>query len=236
MENLSPAPGKKILLYGVLILLIYLFAISIFGGNILLHLFGAKEITAGILFSSRLLFWSSLLLVFVYAKKVEHQKLLIWEERKYQFWQYLVSFIAIIFALVIGLIVIAVIFLKLGLIKESDKFKQLLEIFKVNQWLIFFTAGTAGIVEELTFRGYIQPRLTILTKSPAIAIIISSVLFGLLHFGYGTVMQMVGPFFIGFIFAIYYYNFRNIKILIFCHILWDVMAIYLQMFMPHLKK
>jgi membrane protease YdiL (CAAX protease family) len=111
----------------------------------------------------------------------------------------------------------------------------MLVILRENHWLIFLTALTAGIVEELTFRGYLLPRMVSIFKSPAMGIIVSSVIFGLIHFGYGTVMQLVGPFFIGFILALYYYKYRNIKVIIFVHVVWDVMAIYLKIWAENMK-
>ncbi|MDQ3108463.1 MAG: CPBP family intramembrane metalloprotease [Bacteroidota bacterium] len=221
-------PKKTTLLIGIAILLATQFAFTLFGGSALLYLFNVKEIDATVFAASRVLFWISLVVIFIYARKAEKQKLLAWEERKLQFWEYLVSVMAIFFALIVGLIIIGGLLINFGFEKESPKFLRMLGIFRENHLLIFLTAFTAGIVEELTFRGYLLPRMTILLKNPALAIFISSVLFGLLHFGYGTVMQLVGPFFIGLIFAIYYYNFRNIKVLIFCHIVWDLMAIYLN--------
>jgi membrane protease YdiL (CAAX protease family) len=216
-------------------LLATLFALAFFGGTMLLHLFGVEKMNVDVLFASRILFWSPLLVIFFYARKVEKQKLLIWEERKLAWWEYIISFIAIYVTLVIGVIIIGLILYMLGLQKESDKFVKMLAIFREHQWLIFVTSFTAGVVEELTFRGYLLPRLHALVKSPAVAILLSSVLFGLVHFGYGTIVQVVAPFFIGFVFALYYYKFRNIKILIVCHILWDIMAIYLKLFAESLK-
>lgn len=222
-------PKKSTLLLGITLLLATFFAIAFLGGPLLFKIFGVTQTNPTVIFASRVLFWLPLLIIFIYALKVEKQKLLIWQERRMEFWEYLVSVIAIFVALLIGLGIIGTILKLLNLHTESDKFLKMLEIFRANQWLIFITAFTAGIVEELTFRGYLMPRMIALFKSPAVAIILSSVLFGLLHFGYGTVIQIIGPFFIGFIFALYYYKFRNIKVLIFCHVAWDLMAIYLKM-------
>ncbi|MEO5644212.1 MAG: CPBP family intramembrane glutamic endopeptidase [Bacteroidia bacterium] len=235
MELILPAPKKWTQLFGILLLLVFLFSLTIFAGNALLSFYKVKELNATVFFSSRILFWLPLLFIFIYARKAEGQKLLIWEEKKLLFWEYLVSAIAIFFALFIGLLIIIAVLLQFGLERESSKFLKMLVIFRENPLLIFLTAATAGIVEELTFRGYMLPRMVNLFKSPALGIIFSSLLFGLLHFSYGTVIQVVGPFFIGFIFALYYYKFRNIKILIICHFLWDVMAIYLQLLAQDIK-
>ncbi|MGK4568498.1 CPBP family glutamic-type intramembrane protease [Flavobacterium sp. 3HN19-14] len=36
------------------------------------------------------------------------------------------------------------------------------------------------------------------------------------------------PFIIGTVFAVYYWKFRNIKILMICHFLWDFILLYMQ--------
>ncbi|CAN5339796.1 hypothetical protein BH09BAC5_BH09BAC5_29240 [soil metagenome] len=229
MEISNNLPKKSVLLTGILLLLILIFLITVFGGRLTSFILGESKIEAGVMYGTRILFWSSLLFIFLFSRKIEKQDLLIWDERKLVFWQILVSCMAIFFALIIGLGIIGVVLMKIGFVKESAKFNEILTIFRLHPFLIFFTAGTAGFVEELTFRGYLLPRMTIIFKSPLIAILLTSVLFGLMHFGYGTVFQVVGPFFIGLIFAIYYYYFRNIKVIILCHILWDLIAIYLQL-------
>lgn len=231
METLPVAPKKQTLLLGVVLLLLLLFTFAFFGGTAFKLITGASELNATIFWCTRLLFWTSMLFIFYFATKVEKQKVLIWEEKKYKFWEYLVSVIAIYFTLVISLGIISVILLKIGFEKESTKFNEMMVIFEQNNALIFFTAITAGIVEEFTFRGYLLPRMAILFKSPLLAVFVSSALFGLMHFGYGTVFQLVGPFVIGFVFAIYYWKFRNIKVIIFCHIFWDLMAIYLKIWL-----
>src|SRR6187551_1213096 len=194
METIPATPKKSTLLIGILLLLAILFAFVVFSGKALALIYNVKEVNATLLFTSRIIFWMSLLFIFVYARKTEKQNILIWEERKYQFWQYLVSVIAIFVTLFIVLLIVGGICFKLGLQKESEKFHQMLVIFKNNPFLIFLTAATAGVVEELTFRAYLLPRMAILFKSPVIAIIVSSVFFGLLHFSYGTLFQVIGTF------------------------------------------
>lgn len=88
-----------------------------------------------------------------------------------------------------------------------------------------FTALTAGVTEEFIFRGYLQPRLTVIFKNPYAAIILSSLLFGLLHFKYGTLANVIGPIFIGLIFSLYYWKYRNLTVLILCHFLWDLISL-----------
>ncbi len=50
-------------------------------------------------------------------------------------------------------------------------------------WIL--TSITAGICEELAFRGYVQQQFRVLTGSVAIAVLAQGVLFGLFHFYQG---------------------------------------------------
>lgn len=175
---------------------------------------------------TRILSWVCLLLLIIYARKVEKQKLLLYAEKNYNILLFILSMIGIFAALFAGLFFIVRILMAAGLSKESVRLNEMLEMFRANNFLLIFTCLTAGVVEELTFRGYLMPRLEILFKSPVAAVFVSSILFGLLHFGYGTWAQIIAPFFIGLVFAYYYWEFRNIKVVIVCHILWDLLAIY----------
>jgi membrane protease YdiL (CAAX protease family) len=101
-------------------------------------------------------------------------------------------------------------------------------LLKKNNLLLLFTVFTAGITEELINRGYIHSRLEALTNNKNVAITASSLLFGILHYTYGNFYQIIGPFVIGLVFAFYYSKYRNIKILIICHILWNLMALLIK--------
>ncbi len=125
------------------------------------------------------------------------------------------------------MVIIQAILTATGLNKQSKTLNGIAIILRANMPLLIFTALTAGVVEELIMRGYIQPRLEIIFKNPYAAIIVSSLLFGLLHYKYGTIANVIGPVFIGFVFAIYYWKFRNIKVIIICHFLWDVASLLL---------
>lgn len=107
----------------------------------------------------------------------------------------------------------------------SPKLLGIKSMLQGSKSLLLFVALTAGITEEIIFRGYIQPRLETILKSPYLSILITSTLFGLLHYGYGTINNIIGPLFIGLIFSIHYWKFRNIKVLIICHILIDTIAL-----------
>lgn len=230
MENNLQAVSKSKLLIGVLLLVGVSFAIILLGAPLLSVLFGWKKLNSVFFLATRFLFWGCLLMIWQYAIRVEKQPLLMWDEKNYSWWKTVISIISVFVVTIGGLTIITAILLKLGFSSDSVKFDRILVLFKNNYFILFFTALTAGIVEELTFRGYLLPRLTILVKSPTISILFSSVLFGLMHYSYGTIFQVAGPFFIGLVFAFYYYEFRNIKIIIFCHFLWDVSAIMINIY------
>jgi membrane protease YdiL (CAAX protease family) len=110
--------------------------------------------------------------------------------------------------------------------EKSNQVVQLTEIFRHNKFALIFSAFTAGFTEELIFRGYLLPRFEIIFKNSYVAVFISSLLFALMHFGYGTIINAIAPFIIGAIFAIHYLKYRNIVFLIIFHFLWDMLAFY----------
>jgi CAAX protease family protein len=215
----------KLYLIGILSILVLLFLISLTGFPFFLNMLGLPAMTSTLFFISRMLYWLSLLLLWLYAIKVEKENLLIWKERKYSFLIYLLFVIAIYVILFAGALIIQTLLSFTRFSSNSNILHQIINILKKNKILLVFTALTAGVVEELIMRGYIQPRLEILSRSPYAAMIISSLLFGLLHYKYGTLINVVGPVFIGLVFAFYYWKYRNIKVLIITHFLWDLISL-----------
>jgi uncharacterized protein len=218
---------RRQIIVGITGTVLLLFFISLIGSQSFLDLLGLQKINGTVFFISRLLYWTCLLLLFLYSIKIEKQHLLIWEERKYKLLRYVISMLAIFAVLLLGGIVIHILLFFAGLNQKSEKLLELVTLLKNNRLLLVFTALTAGIVEELIFRGYMLPRMVLLFKIPASAIAVSSLLFGLMHYRYGTVFNVVGPVFIGTVFAFYYWKFRNIKLLIACHFLWDLVSLLL---------
>jgi membrane protease YdiL (CAAX protease family) len=163
-------------------------------------------------------------LLWLFSNKLEKQNLLIWQEKRYKFSTYIISIILIYVVLFIGLIFINSFLFLLGSNKPSTKLLEFAAILRGNKFLLIFTALTAGVVEELIFRGYLQPRLELIFKNPYLAIIISSILFGALHYRYGTVINVIVPFFIGLVFSYYYWKYRNITVIIITHFLWDLIS------------
>lgn len=58
-------------------------------------------------------------------------------------------------------------------------------------WFALVSSVTVGVAEELMFRGYLLGRLRVALGSPAGAIVVSSVLFGLLHLVSGDLAQVL---------------------------------------------
>jgi uncharacterized protein len=174
----------------------------------------------------RFAIWICLLLVFLYSKQIENQKFLLWNEQQLSVLEYVKSFFKIIASIIIGAALIRLLLYLLGgNVEENPKLKEIVAVMKTNFPLLLFTCLTAGFTEELIFRGYLMPRLQLFFNNNYASIAISSLLFGALHFGYGTIFQILGPLLIGVIFAIHYQKYRNIKILIFCHFFWDFMSL-----------
>lgn len=172
-------------------------------------------------FIERTFYWVSVAVLWLYATKKEGQSLLIWKDNRYSIGTLLSHIVALFFIMVICVDLVNL-FISWTMHEGSSKLlPKIADFLRNNMFLLFFTALTAGVTEELIFRGYLQTRLTLLLKNPYWAIFISSLIFGLVHFRYGTVKNMVGPFIIGLGLAIYYWRYRNIKVTIIFHFLWD---------------
>ena len=214
-------------LTGILLTLFITAAIVLFTAPVAFWITGLAKVNAGIFFSSRLLIWGSLGFVFYYARFIEQQPLLIWKESVNNIGFYFLSVLAVLGVVYFGSGIIGSILFAITHSKGSAKLFEMVQFFKHNIPFLIFTAATAGVVEELIFRGYIQPRLELLFKNSWAAIIASALLFGLLHITYGTLSNVAIPIFIGLVFAWYYKKYRNIKVLIACHFLIDTISLFI---------
>jgi uncharacterized protein len=226
MNNLDMPAKPTLYAAGIIFIMLFLLLLSFLGAPTAFKLFGLTQINATFFFIERLFYWLALALLWLYAVKIEHGSLLTWQEKKYKFLTNLRSGFIIIVALLAGSVIIQAISAAIGHSEKSAPMDQIVAIMRNNIPLLVFTALTAGVVEELIFRGYIQPRLEIIFKNPYAAIFISSLFFGLLHYKYGTLTQVLGPAFIGMVFAFYYWKYRNIKVIIVCHFLWDLVSLF----------
>lgn len=220
----SDTTKKSTIIIGILLTILLLVVTLIIS-----PIFGKLNISkTEVFFASRVVIWIALLLVLLFCFKIEKQKMLLWSENKFSTREYVKSFFGIIGSIIFGAIIIGLTLKAFGFKTESDKLLEILRVFKNNYFLLIFTCLTAGVTEELIFRGYLMPRLQLFFNNHYMSIAISSLLFGLMHFGYGTLVQIIGPIFIGTVFAIHYQKYRNIKILIFCHFFWDFMMLTLK--------
>ncbi len=218
--------NKKTITIGIIVSIVLFFA-ALVVSKLLKDVLLLSDEAA--LFTSRFAIWFALAILFIYVRQIEKQPLLLWQEKKYSVGYYILSVITTLLVVVAVLIVFSIVWTLLGLKKDSNSLNKIIDIFRHNHFLVVLTCLTAGITEELVFRGYIMPRLQLLFNKTYLSIIISSVIFGLIHFGYGTALNVIGPFIIGLVFALHYYKYRNIKILIICHFLWDYVVILLKL-------
>ena len=214
----------SIILAGILLsVLLYLF-VSLVRSNYLSQSGTTGFSNSNLFFFSRLILWLYLLIIYLWVLKVEKQKFLLWSERKSSVQFYIISIAAMLAAIILLAGILHKIESYYGW-DNSDKLKAMLQLLWKNKLLLLFTTLSAGIMEELLFRGYLMPRLQLLLKNSWLTIIISSLLFGLAHYSYGSWSQMINPLFIGLIFAWHYQKYRNIKVLILCHFLIDFLSV-----------
>jgi membrane protease YdiL (CAAX protease family) len=156
-----------------------------------------------------------------YASKAEHRKFLLWDEQEVEIGFFIVAVVVLYFiALACGLL--ANIPRLFGWREDNSIIKRLLPIFASHQWLLIFTAFTAGVTEELLMRGYILTRLSLLIKNNYMPVIISALLFSGLHYSYKSLRELIFAFLIGVIYGIFYQKYRNIKVLIAAHFMLDL--------------
>lgn len=222
-HNLN-AIKKPILIIGVSLSILFLF-LALYSGLLLKWAIPNKEI---LFLISRFSIWLVLALLFFYVSKVEKSPFLIWKETEYSLKFSAAALLKTILKLFLVVYLVGILSLLFHLKTKSAHLTETLTLFHKNFFLLFFTCVTAGVTEELIFRGYLLPRLEILLKNTKLAILISSILFGILHYGYGTLIHVLGPVLMGIVFAMQYQKYRNIKIVIVAHFLWDLIVLVLN--------
>lgn len=217
--------SKKSILIGGIILSSLLPVLAICSSLLFKDLGFSKETQ---FYISRFAIWISLLLLFLYSFKIEKQSFLLWKETEYPFSFLVTAIFKTFLKLFLAVSLTGLLFMLFKMNSESAVLNKTLALFKKSYVLLFFTCVTAGITEELIFRGYLLPRLELLLKNQKLAIILSSFIFGFMHYGYGTLVNVIGPIVIGLVFALQYEKYKNIKIVIICHFLWDFFLLILK--------
>ncbi|MEO7214469.1 type II CAAX endopeptidase family protein [Mucilaginibacter sp.] len=219
----QPTPQSSIVTRGMVLTVLFFFIVSFVNRGINTAI-GISEWSPLSFTISRFFYWLWLALIFVYVWRLEHQPLLRWPEKTYGAGFYFASIFGIMLTLVIGTNIIARLLMLFGLFKRSD---AMVGIAQFSLLLKVFISLTAAVVEEFIFRGYLMPRVQLFFKGVHWPVIFTSVLFGLAHMRWGTIVNVLGPMFIGFIFACHYQKYRNIKVLMVCHFLWDIVGLIL---------
>ena len=181
---------------------------------------------------SRCLIWGQLALLFWYAKKAERQNFLLWAEENDGVGFALRSIFAL-YGLILLALIVAAIPRELGLHEKNDEVQKMMQVMKQYPLMPAFTSLTAGITEELIFRGYILSRLSLLLKNQYFALIISAALFAYVHLGYHSVSEIIFTFLFGLIFGYHYLRYRNLKILMFVHFSYDFLLTLLDLHYRH---
>ncbi|HNP22087.1 MAG TPA: type II CAAX endopeptidase family protein [Panacibacter sp.] len=228
IETQVPGSSKRILITGILLAFL-LPSVVLLADRYFLPVLHIDILSAGSFFISRCLLWISLAVLWLYAKRKEQRPFLLWNEKEYDAGFYVAALMIMMLVIFAGSVGISLLIKLAGPIQQSSRFADVMKVLQHNYPLMFFTLITAGIMEELVFRGYLLPRLNLLFKNKWLSIVLSSILFGLIHLGWGTIQNVVVPFFIGIIFAIFYERYRNIKILMLCHFLWDLLVLSLSL-------
>jgi len=205
-------PNNTILLTGIILAFIVPLLLTIWMGAMHMDYYNK-------LFYSRFIYWGMVLMLLGYALKIERQPLLIWKESKITIGYFLLS-VLVLYLLSIGAAIVSAM-TTLGVHDSNEMMKKVIGVLKGHPTMIFFIALTAGVTEELIFRGYLLTRLSQLFKNNAAAIIVSSLLFSALHYKYGSYRELIFTFLVGALFSVYYMEYRNIKALMFAHFLID---------------
>ncbi|MFY1046546.1 CPBP family intramembrane glutamic endopeptidase [Chryseobacterium sp. GP-SGM7] len=213
---------------GVVLTFVLLAASMLYSIPLINSFFHYKTLTQDLFFYNRLSLWLVLLLVLIYNFFIENRSFFVWEDRKYSYIFYFGAVILLYLICLFGGAFLNAIIIFLTKEKVSERLLEFKILFKNNYLLIIFTCLTAGVIEELLMRAYIQPRIEKIYNSPALGIIVSALLFAILHSTYGTIAQVVGPFFIGIVFALFYKKYSNIKILIICHFMFDFISMMMM--------
>ncbi|SEH33488.1 CPBP family intramembrane glutamic endopeptidase [Chryseobacterium culicis] len=216
---------------GILLTFVLLAAAMLYAFPAVTLITGIRGITGTNFLITRFIIWGIFFIVLLYSFFIEKESFLLKKEIRYSLVFYLKAVVCLYFICSIGGALLNIIIHLLVHEKISGKLFELTPIFKSNYFLLIFTCFTAGAVEELLMRGYIQSRIEKIYNNSAVGIIFSAVLFGILHSTYGTIGQVVIPFFIGVVFAVFYKIYSNIKILIICHFMIDFISLVAMNFM-----
>ncbi|MGB9719323.1 MAG: type II CAAX prenyl endopeptidase Rce1 family protein [Candidatus Anstonellales archaeon] len=118
----------------------------------------------------------------------------------------------------------AIVFLG-GLVSLLAYFLGVNDVYKVAEkvegfgvFLMFIAVFFVPLSEELFFRAFLTEK---------IGIILSALVFGLAHFSYGSVVEILGAFVIGLVFGYFYVRNKSVSQNILAHVIFNVCSIAL---------
>ena len=188
-----------------------------FGFSFLVRYLGDGNFNDRVIYSV-LTNWGIVVILYLYAYKVENSPLLIWTGKN--------SGVGFTIISVLGLYVLYVLAAVVSSIpwwfgyRETDALlREVMRSLRGHTVAILLISVTAGVTEELIFRGYLLTRLSIYFKDPYVPVILSSAIFSALHYRYHSLGEFIFTFLLGTIFSVYYILYRNIHALIITHFL-----------------
>lgn len=166
--------------------------------------------------ASEMLEWLCAGIMFLYAWYAEGNNFFLWREKRYNVIFYLVSTILLFILRDIAGFISHIPFY-LGYHENNDIARRMATVLISYPLLLVGSCLTAGIIEELIFRGYILSRLSLFFKNQHWPVIISALIFTSVHLAYKTIHELIFVFLIGLIFGYYYQRYRNLTVLIVVH-------------------
>lgn len=100
----------------------------------------------------------------------------------------------------------------------------------------FFVSLSAGVCEELVFRGYLLRQLTAWTQRPFLAILLASLLFGSVHLyeGLGAILPLAA---LAIVYGLVVRHFKgDLRAVIIAHTLQDFVVALLLLLRPYLER
>ncbi|HTD41500.1 MAG TPA: CPBP family glutamic-type intramembrane protease, partial [Mucilaginibacter sp.] len=150
-------PNNAILLIGILLAFIVPLLLTLWIGGMHMDYYDK-------LFYSRFFYWGTVLVLLGYALKIERQPLLIWTESETTIGYFLLS-VLVLYLLSIAAAIVSAITMLFGAHESNAMMKKIIETVKGHSLIVFFIALTAGVTEELIFRGYLLTRMVQLFKN-----------------------------------------------------------------------
>jgi len=231
----SMRPSKLLLLRGILFTAFLFIAFWTLAPGLAKNLFPESQFYSGTFLITRIFCWFIVGILWNYSNKMEQRSLLILKPQSQKPHFYYFSVLGLIAINYTGAIILSYILMYFKWQPGGDhEAKTMIGLFKNNNSLLYLTALTAGVTEELIFRGYLQTRIAELLKGGVWGIIISSLLFGLMHISGGSILSAIFPVYIGLVHGIYYQKYKNMHVVIVVHFLWDVFALYALLYSERL--